>query len=57
MGLKDFKQELIEEVEAFSSKEFVHEVITTKLVPDLNDLAITFPNTATMTQKSKSFRQ
>lgn len=53
MGLKDFKQELVEEVQAFTSKNFTHEITKTKLVPDLNDPAVTFPNTATMTQKSK----
>jgi class 3 adenylate cyclase len=53
MGLKEFKASITTEIDAITSSSFVHEITKTTFVPTVDDPAITFPNPATKTQKSK----
>lgn len=53
MGLKEFKQEVLADVQAINSKGFQHQITKTPFVPDINDQAITYPSVANKIQKSK----
>jgi adenylate cyclase len=53
VGIKELRDELKEEVQSINSTKFIHEITTTKLVPVVDDPAITYPNLVTRIQKSK----
>lgn len=53
MGVQELRDELIRDVQTINATHFTHQITKTTSVPVVDDPAITYPNLADRTQKSK----